>query len=423
MSQSLHAGRDIVRRTRHVFAGLAMLAIAVPAAAQRAASIPLRPTLAAGIDTNDARMYYAYGMQTIYEKPDEAIRGFYWASRIDPTSSGALYALQSATLLAMTGSELANYYDFSPKTRKPEYLAIDSLLLRAYTIDPFLYPNFEHTLIRRRIEAEVVAANPGVNRAQLNDRILSFTNSTRFSASSAYADGRLPEALKRYAEDLKYTGWTKRERARIIGNIHATRARIFYLLGNLDSARTEMSAALEAMRLRDAKDVVILYQSKAVYEQSLGMIDERRDRPDSAMQAYEEALQEDLSYYPAHLRLSQLQLAKGDTSSALTELDLAVQLQPNNPALRYNYAVALIRARRDADAAAQLMKAIAANPVYAAPHLLLARIADVEQDTEDAMSEYQRYVALAARVDPGLAIAQARLTTLNSGMATSQSHR
>lgn len=423
MIQPLDASRDIARRTIGALGVLSILSLATPAAAQRAAAAPLRPRLAAGVDTNDARAYYAYGMQTVYEKPDEAVRGFYWASRIDPTSSAALYALQSATLLAMTASDLADYYDFSRKSRKPEYLAIDSLLFRAYTIDPFLYPNFEHTLVRRRIEAAVVAANPGINRAQLNDGILSYTNSARFRANSAYADGRLAEALKGFADDLKYTGWTKTERARIIGDIHATRARIFYVLGNLDSARAEMAAGVEAMRARDAKDVVILYQSKAVYEQSLGMIDEKRNRPDSAAKAYEEALQEDLSYYPAHLRLSQLQLAKGDTSSALTELDLAVQLEPTNPALRYAYAVALIRARRDADAAAQLMKAVTANPFYAPPHLLLARIADVEQDTEDAVGEYQRYVALAAKADPELAAAAARLTTLNSSMANSRSHQ
>jgi tetratricopeptide (TPR) repeat protein len=313
----------------------------VPAlAAQKTAAVPTRPQLQAGADTNDSREYYAYGMRMVNDKPAEAVRGFYWASQIDPTSGESLYGLQTATLFAMTASEMASYYDFFARNRKSAYLAVDSLLFRAYTINPFLYPSFQHTLIRRQIEASVVAQYPGVNRAQLNDRILSYTNDMRFRADMAYADGRLQEALVGYAKQLSSNAWSKRDKAIISGNVHATRARIFYILGNLDSARTEMGAAVSAMRERDkdSKENVILYQSKAMYDQSLGMINERQNRSDSARGAYEEALEEDLAYYPAHSRLAQLQLAKGDTTSALTELDLAVQLQPNNAVVRYAYA-------------------------------------------------------------------------------------
>lgn len=393
------------------------LALAPALSAQKTVPMPSRPQLEAGADTNDSRSYYAYGMRTIYDKPWEAIRGFYWASQIDPTSGEVLYGLQTARLFAMNSAEMASYYDFSARNRKPEYLAIDSLLFRAYTINPFLYPSFEHTLIRRRIEASVVASNPGVNLAQLNDRILSYTNDTRFRANMAYADGRLPEALDGYAKELTYKGWTKKEQAFVSGEIHATRARIFYVLGNLDSAETEMTAAVAAMRDRDAKEVVILYRSKAMYEQSLGMIFEHQNRMDSARTSYEQALQEDLSYYPAHSRLAQIQLAKGDTTAALTELDLAVQLQPSNVAVRYAYAVALVRAGRDADAAAQVKSAIATNPYYAAPHLLLARIADVEQYSDDAVGEYQRYLACAARSDPERTFVRGRLAALTAVVA------
>lgn len=235
-----------------------------------------------------------------------------------------------------------------------------------------------------------------------------------------YADGRLQEALAAYTKELSYNGWTKREKGFISGEVHATRARIFYALGNLDSARAEMTAAVVAMRdrERDPKEVVILYRSKAMYEQSLGMIDERQSRADSARGAYEDALQEDLAYYPAHSRLAQLQLAKGDTTNALTELDLAVQLQPNSAVVRYAYASALVKIGRDADAAAQLKAAIAADPYYAAPHLLLARIADVEEYTDDAAAEYQRYIGCAARSAPELEFVKGRLSALSVASAS-----
>ena len=96
--------------------------------------------------------------------------------------------------------------------------------------------------------------------------------------------------------------------------------------------------------------------------------------------------------------MASLQLAQGDTASAITEMELAVQLQPNDPVLLYNYATTLVRARRDGDAATQLGKSVAADSFYAQPHMLLARMADVEQYTDDAVREYQIFLALAREV-------------------------
>ncbi|HEV7392014.1 MAG TPA: tetratricopeptide repeat protein, partial [Burkholderiales bacterium] len=183
-------------------------------------------------------------------------------------------------------------------------------------------------------------------------------------------------------------------------------------------ALTEMNSAMAGLRERDAKETVILYESKAMYDQSLGMIHEKAKHPDLAREAYAHALEEDLSYYSAHTKMAMLQLEQGDTTSALTEMDLAVQLQPNDPVLRYNYATVLIRARRDGEAATQLTKAIAADPFYPAPHFLMARIADVEQYTEDAVKEYQQYISLTTKTDPQVAMAQTRLTALTSTVAS-----
>src|SRR6185312_9217447 len=134
------------------------------------------------------------------------------------------------------------------------------------------------------------------------------------------------------------------------------RSRIFYLIGNMDSALTEMSAAIAGLSERDKKEAVILYESKAMYDQSIGMIHEKAKHPDLAREAYAHALEEDLAYYSAHSRMASLQLESGDTASAITEMELAVQLQPNDPVILYNYATTLVRARRDADAATQLGK-------------------------------------------------------------------
>jgi tetratricopeptide (TPR) repeat protein len=398
---------------------LALAALLAPSlGAQKATPIPTRPRLEAGSDTNDAGEYYRFGMQMVSNKPSESVRAFYWAMQINPSSADAIYAYRTATLLAMTSSELFNYFDWSAKKRSPQYLAIDSLLFRAYAANPFVNRNMDLPLIRSLIEANVINQYPTVDRAELNVHVLQEMGYMRKQGWMSYAEGRLPDALIAYDKELHDRGRTKKEHEENDSELHADRARIFYQMGNMDSARTELTSAIAGMREHDKKSTVILYESKAIYDQSLGMINERSSKVDDAREAYGQALTEDLSYYMAHSRLAQLALAQGDTSVALAEMDLAVQLQPNDPTMHYGYALAFVKARRDAEAAGQCLKAVAADSYYAAPHLLLAKIADVEEDTEDAVNEYQRFVALAAKNDPGLPAAHERLTKLTATVAS-----
>ena len=410
-------------RTPTALLSLALL-LAPAMHAQKVVAPPTRPHLDAGIDTNDARAYYQYGVRMIENKPDESSRAFYWAAKLDPSSGEALYAMRTAALMKLSSSDLYDYYDYSAKKRKPEYLVLDSLLYRAYTINPFLYRSLDRSLMHRILEADVKNDHPDVDAAELNVAILNYMHDARHTAWASYSQGRFPEALDAYAKELKDLDRTKnkrnkREHEDDASEIHAERARIFYLIGNTDSSLTEMTAALAGLRERDAKETVILYESKAMYDQSLGMIHEKALHPDLAREAYAHALEEDLSYFSAHTRMAGLQLAQGDTTSALTEMDLAIQLQPNDPALRYGYAVALIQAGRDADAVTQLMKSIAVDPFYPEPRLLLARIADAEQYTEDAVREYSEYVALAPKSDPQVAAARSRLSALQEKVASS----
>jgi len=409
------------------------------ASASRAQDVPAtpRPRLDNGADTNSAQNYFNYGMKAVYEHPADAAHAFYWASRLDPESGDALYALRAATILAMPRDSALAYFengyvkknkkDEAPPRRTPGQLALDSMLVHAYAIDPFVFASLDPTLMRRFIQADVMARNPHMSEAGVDIGIMSMMRSTANQAWLNYAQGRFPEALAMYARVLTDSGPRAKGRDStaivqfrelVTSEVHAQRGRIFYLLGDLDSARIEISAALASMRERDSRELVMLYQSKAVYQHALGIIYERQKQYDLARDAYGQALQEDLSYYAAHSHLAQLELAKGDTSTALSEMDVAIQLQPGDPVLRYRYADVLVHARRDGDAAVQLRKAIALDPDYGAPHLLFARIADVEQYTDDAIDEYRKYLAVAARTDKQLLVARARLAELTSAMAS-----
>jgi tetratricopeptide (TPR) repeat protein len=410
-----------------------MLLLALPAFALRAqdtSNVP-RPKLALGADSNSAQANYKYGVETVRTNPDEAVRAFYWASRLDPTSGDAMYALRAATILAMSPKDLQSYVTQWQSQRSPEQLRLDSLVARAYAIDPFVFCNFDVALAERMTEAEILAANPKIEPRMLQRAVAMRVHLGSNWAWLLYTQGRFNEALEAYAAEIRLQPMTFKDKklndrvtkahtAKMLV-FHAERGRIFFMVDSLDSARAELTAAIDGMRaIDDSKELLVLYQSKAMLLQSLGMIEERAHHPEQARVAYGAALQEDLAFYAAHTRLAQLALAENDTTSALVEMELAVQLAPGDPALRYRYADALVHARRDGDAATQLRKAIALDPWYGAPHLLLARIADVEQYTDDAIDEYRKYLVVASRTDIQYLVAKERLSKLTSTVASSQ---
>src|SRR6185295_20028655 len=102
-------------------------------------------------------------------------------------------------------------------------------------------------------------------------------------------------------------------------------------MGVYDGALVELQAAVKEMRDRDTTRMRSWYRSKELFEHATGMIHEMRGNVDSAKAAYGRALQEHLSYYPAHMRLGTLALLSGDTATAVSELDLAVQVAPDEP--------------------------------------------------------------------------------------------
>lgn len=370
----------------------ALLIGAAPLPAQKHAKEIERPELPAGSDTNDAGAYLRYAVDQLEKRPEKAADAFYWVTRLDPTSSAAYYGRRVALLLS-DHDRLVRYMERSRNTiESKDIRAIDSLQIHALTLDPFIYRRWDQELVTQFLFE--LARRNGVDVTAMNYYLLQhqrdFGPDTRGWID--YSNARFPAALADYDEEL--------HREKNAYGAHAERSRIFYLIGNYDSALTEMQAALDGMRKRDEKELVFEYDSKAIYEQSIGMIQERLGHTDAARDAYAQALVEDLSYYPAHVQLGQLALTKGDTTSAVNELDLAVQLKGDDPGLRYAYGLLLVEADQDSLAQQQLRKAIELEPHYAAPYQLLARILDAHAHKADAIQMYQTYLAHAAQSDP-----------------------
>jgi predicted Zn-dependent protease len=110
--------------------------------------------------------------------------------------------------------------------------------------------------------------------------------------------------------------------------------------------------------------------------------------------------------------MAMLALDAKDTVTALSEMDLAVQIRPGDPGLRYLYGFTLSQVGRPAEAQQQLEKAVEYDPVYAAPRNALAHVFEAEQKPQEALANYRAFLSLAAQNDVRRNEAEARVTAL-----------
>lgn len=379
--------------------------------AQRLGPAPKRPKIGSLADTNDARMYHDYGMEVFDKEPDAAAAAFYWAARIDPTMASALYGRRAALILSNKG--LLGNYMLGTRKRKDskEIRAVDSLYLRALMLDPFLYTRLDKQLFTAYVRGKVqessrLGGNGDVGSVELDFFINQWLRQSDVETRAwiAYNDGQFKKALDYYRDALKS--------ARYKAELHTERGRVFSLVGQADSAIVELNLALDELRKRDAKELVVLYNSKAVLEHSIGELQLRSNNLPAAREAYGRALQEDLSYYPAHLRLGRLALMANDTANAVSELDLATQIAPDEPDVHFAEALVLASFGKTADAIVHVRKAAQLEPYYAAPNALLGELLEQSADQAGALVAYDRFLLLAARADAERARIKARREAL-----------
>lgn len=387
-----------------------ILAMAPLAAAAQAKAPPARPPLPASADTNDAQTYYDFGLGQLRTKPTIAADAFYWATQLNPMSGEAFYARRVALLLTDRRRLVRYWNDEKSTLRNPEIQRIDSLYLHALTLNPFLYEKLDQILfeaiIDEFISAEAIrTGGPAAEARYAVDGWLMRAGAGTL-AWQAYGEGRFDEALAQWGRAIKS--------ARYKYGYRSMRGRLFFQLNQVDSAMVELKLAVEEMRKRDVKDLIYVYQSKALLEHSVGMAHERRGEIAQARESYARAMQEDLAYSPAHVRLAFLALDQKDTTTALSEFDLAVQLRPDDSGLRYQYGYVLVAAQKDVEALEQLQKAIALNPWYALPHHVLGVVHERQAKRAEALEAFRRFLALASRTDPRREETSRRIQTLMS---------
>jgi tetratricopeptide (TPR) repeat protein len=364
-----------VRRAAALLA-LGLATLSSPVAAQQAArSVRPRPPLEAGADTNDWEAYYRRGLGLVRLRPDQAAASFYWASRLAPERAEPLYALWVESWLERRSLFLD--YMNGHGADGPEARMVDSIVTLALMRDPFVHQGLVRVLQAAKADAEF-----GVDHWR-------FPATPEYDAWLDYTEGTFDRASAAFAKAIR------KEPKRI--DLHVFRARS--LAGQLlvDSAAAELTWVLDAMRAEDRKRLVYVYDSKAMFEYSLGTLHARRRDFAAARAAFVRALEDDISFYAAHAELAKLALFEGDTAGAVREFEAAVAVDASDPVIAYDFGVVLLTAKRVPEAVEQLGRAVALAPDYAAARFNLAIALEKAGRADDAIEQYAAFVVRAPR--------------------------
>lgn len=395
---------------RFVPAVLAILALTTVAEAQRLGPEVARPRLAASADTNDAMAYLEYGMAAVVEEPERSAQAFYWAARLDPSSPGALYGRKVALLVSSTRL-LNQYYEGgrSARANRSLLMGIDSLQLRALYLDPLMFRMLDRTLIFSYYYQNYRSRGGTLTRREF-DRELQYELSSEPPATKAwifYGAGQFDQAVLQYDDALR--------RARNPINLHIERARTLSLRSRDAEAIEGFRKAVDLLRERDERrgEYVVFYDSKALLLHSMALLYRRQSNLDSARALLGRAMEEDVSFWPAHMELGRIALTQADSVTAVAELGLASELATDEPYVHHLYGEMLHATGQHAEAVAAFRKAVEMEPYFAAPQFGLAQALEKVGDTDAAKAAYQRYLVLAPkREQASRTTATARLAAL-----------
>ena len=358
--------------------------------------VPNRPRLAVDRDTNSALDYYLYGNSVLDRDPRKAASAYYWASRLDPSWAAPLYGQYAALLLDQPPGDLTLYLTRKDRAlRDPKVRRIDSLGYLAVLKNP---------LVDRRLDGVILSTwvfRETGGQAELRDLGM---YDRRFAAWAAYARGDHKMAASVYAEVIKKHPHDP--------DLLFSRALAFVGLGQLDSARTAVRAAL-ALERGAEDESAYGWVSHTVAEYSMGYLFDLSEQRDSATAAYERALLDDVTFHPAHRQLARARLAAHDTAGALAEYVQAAHLAPQDAGYLYDLGVLLIAAGRADTGATVLLQAVALEPFYALPHFPLGVTYERSGFVDEAAEHFAAFLQLAPRsLAPAIAAARKRLAAL-----------
>ena len=349
-----------------------------------------RPRLPTGVDPYDWEAYFDWGTNHIAKDLTAADEAIVWSSRLRPDRAEPLYA-RWITFWAKDIRQFEKYLNDDEKTlHDPRVAEAEGLRERALRRNPFVHQGMVVYLYQKL--PGYIADNP-VTRAWF-----------------ALGQGDLPRAADLFATVIS------RDPKRY-GYLRFIRASAFVNSGKPDSAAAEISALLAQLRAEDARTLGNGYQSKELLEYAMGLLELRRNRTKAAHDAFGRAVVENAAFSPAHAMLGELALNAHDSATALLEFGLAAEVDSSDVESIIGFGRALQFAKRPREAAAQFRRAIALEPLYAAPYQLLGSALELAGDRIGAVAAYDAFLNHIEQSDYRRSDIQHKIDVLKSGSA------
>jgi tetratricopeptide (TPR) repeat protein len=350
-------------------------AFVVPVTAPLGAQAPEpdRPPLPAGTDPRRWEGYFDLGAQVIKKSVTEAEVAFYWANKLDPTRAEPLFARYAAFFIRSRAEDVRAYLRDDPELMKrPDVLAADSMRSRALMRNPFVHRGLELLIFDRL---------PG-----------GFAEDRDTRAWIAYSNGEFQKAIDLYTKTIERDGRSASWR-------RYDRAVAYVAMGNGPAALADLRALLADLRKADERGAVTFYRSKHFLLYMIGMLQTQLRDYAGARTTFQESLVEDAAFAYGNAGLAGLSRLQRAPAQAAGEYALAVDLAPDDGVLRHRYAEVLHDLQREDEAVEQLARAIALEPHWPAPVLLLGRVREKQGNEAAAFEQYTRYVSMSPASD------------------------
>lgn len=360
--------KTVLRLGRAVLFAFVLVTVGRAGSAQ-ARTEPPRPSLPRGADQNDWEAYFDYGASILRTKPGQADAAFYWASRLDPSRAEPLYARRVAFWLLDLGRFVRYLREDPTVLESPPIRWADSLYLRALQRNPFVpqtlaiipydelpgewagdlgtlafiaYARLDYAHAAE-LWSRQIRKNPERHAWARYLRALALVPLGRFDSASVEM-ATLGNTLAARAEAITSPVYESQEMIEYgIGMLQLVQ-------GNVAAGREHLERALQenlaffpaheqlghlALEIRDSANAVTEYAQAAELAPSepwiqfatgTGLL--QLGRYSDAVIRLEQAVQLEPLYSDARLALAQAQVAAGDSTGALHNVDEYLRLAP-----------------------------------------------------------------------------------------------